>query len=315
MGIRSKGCYSLIDNGDETITLVRVLDGQVYKISDDIPPGKLEDTIKNIEKKFANQKTHKTQEEYLDFLAKQEKRRLDTIGIRGNNQKYLDKKGWKLKETSGGAENIDIIDDAGRVLYRGNKNYIEKYIKFSKLPISKQKKLTREMYDIIADNSKKYNKTKSSKKLKKIGYDTEIPATKGGPGKGNGVAPDLSVLGDNMFMKNGKLGNGTYTKIEGFSVADVENALQKIRSNKGTIRTNVTGNRTSDFANCWKDLGIDPRLGTEINSKLELTWHHLDDLGIDMKSSFQLSIKNLHRKTTPHVGSHKQIEVLLDLIS
>lgn len=33
-----------------------------------------------------------------------------------------------------------------------------------------------------------------------------------------------------------------------------------------------------------------------------------------MKSSFQLSIKPLHDATIPHIGSHKQIEQLLDLV-
>lgn len=313
MGIRSKGCYSLIDNGDETITLVRVLDGQVYKISDDILPGKLEDTIKNIEKKFAKQKTYKTQEEYLDFLAKQEIRRLDTVGIRANNKKFLDKKGWKLKETSKGAENIDIIDDAGRVLYRGNKKYIEKYIKFSKLPVSQQNQLSKKMYEIVRTNSNRYRGA-NKPKLKKLGYDIDIPVTKGGLGKGNGVAPDLSVMGDDMFMLNNKLGNGQYDDIIGFSISDIEKALQKIRNSNGTIRANVTGNRGTDFVNCWQAFGIDPKLGAQIE-KLDLTWHHLDDLGTDMKSSYQLALTKVHEATYKHIGSNKQIEVLLDLVN
>lgn len=57
-----------------------------------------------------------------------------------------------------------------------------------------------------------------------------------------------------------------------------------------------------------------PALGSNILKKLKLTWHHLDDLDTNTKSSFQLVHTEVHEQTTQHLGSHSQIEQLLNLI-
>ena len=317
MNTRKKPCYNYVkkENGDLAITYE--YKGEKIIIVDNIKTGKLDLETNKLEKAFAKRKSFDTMEEYLENEAKKVIRKRDAFKINTNYNSFLKKKGWKLKPTKGGVENIDILDEFGNVLYRGNKTRVEKYIKFKRLPISKQRKIAKKMYRIVASNSKKYNKAKSKKKLLEIGYDVDIPATSGGLGKGNGVCPDISVLGDDMFMIDGKLGNGKYSKIkaEGFRDKDILDALSKLQESNGTIRASVTSDRGPDFDNCWKALGIDPKLGELINSKLKLTWHHIDDLDTDMKSSFQLVIRKIHEETRPHIGSHKQIEVLLDLVN
>lgn len=62
----------------------------------------------------------------------------------------------------------------------------------------------------------------------------------------------------------------------------------------------------------WKEMGINPTLGNKITDELDLTWHHLDT---STKSSFQLVHTEVHEQTTQHLGSHFQIEQLLDLIN
>ena len=61
-------------------------------------------------------------------------------------------------------------------------------------------------------------------------------------------------------------------------------------------------------------MGLNPTLATRIYKKIDLTWHHLDDLGPDLKSGFQLVIQNIHEATIVHMGSNKQIKKLLEII-
>ncbi len=260
-------------------------------------------------KKFNNEKELnrflKTMKKDIDFEAE----RFNAIF-----KDFLRERKWKVRRTPGGNK-IELIDEnKDIVLYRSKKEIgIEKYIKYSKLPEEKKFDLLEKMYNSISTNSNRYRRSKAQKKLENKGYDIDIPETNIGIGKGNGVAPDFSVMGKDMFLIDGKLGNGLYDEIEGFSNADIEKAFKILNENNGIIKANVTSDRNADFSNCWKELGINEKLGKQIE-KMDLTWHHLDDLDSDIKSSFQLVRSEIHLQTYKHIGSNKQIQVLLNLI-
>ncbi|SEC37972.1 hypothetical protein SAMN04489761_2830 [Tenacibaculum sp. MAR_2009_124] len=40
----------------------------------------------------------------------------------------------------------------------------------------------------------------------------------------------------------------------------------------------------------------------------------MDDLDSDLKSSLQLVIREVHEQTTQHMGSHKQLKEILNLV-
>ena len=61
-------------------------------------------------------------------------------------------------------------------------------------------------------------------------------------------------------------------------------------------------------------MGLNPTLANKIYEHIDLTWHHLDDLGPDLKSGFQLVIERVHKATIVHMGSNKQIKKLLEII-
>ncbi|WP_157730304.1 HNH endonuclease [Tenacibaculum jejuense] len=67
---------------------------------------------------------------------------------------------------------------------------------------------------------------------------------------------------------------------------------------------------------CLIDLpmGIEVALGANIKPKLKLTWHHLDDLDTDVKSSLELVHSVVHDQTFQHLGSFFQLEKLLTLV-
>ncbi len=85
-----------------------------------------------------------------------------------------------------------------------------------------------------------------------------------------------------------------------------------VEKHKGEIRTFLTGDRPADFKNCWRAMGVtDDRLINRYQSlckKLKLTWHHLDDLDEELKSTFQLVSTPLHDETIFHMGSFAQLE-------
>ncbi|EDP72848.1 hypothetical protein FBALC1_17142 [Flavobacteriales bacterium ALC-1] len=114
--------------------------------------------------------------------------------------------------------------------------------------------------------------------------------------------------GMEAYLKNGKFGNGIIPKGDEVYVKQIQNLIEK---HKGETRTFVTGDRPSDFKNCWRSIGVtDNKLINkyqEICRKMKLTWHHLDDLDGSLKSTFQLVYTPLHKRTTPHMGSNAQL--------
>ncbi|WP_442264911.1 HNH endonuclease [Tenacibaculum sp. ZS6-P6] len=262
-------------------------------------------------KKFNNEKE-------LNRYLKKMKKDIDFEAERFNAifKDFLGAMKWRVRRTPGGSK-IELIDeDKDIVLFRTeNEIGIEKYIKYSKLTPDEKQDLLEKMYAKVKGNvGKSYKKEESVKKLRELGYDLDIPISKFELGKSNGVTPDFSVMGESMFSLEGKLGNGDYYKIKGYSLEDINSAFDKIKKVKGIVKVNITSDRTPDFSNCWIELGIEPSLGTLINSKLKLTWHHMDDLDSDLKSSLQLVIREVHEQTTQHMGSHKQLKEILNLV-
>lgn len=117
-------------------------------------------------------------------------------------------------------------------------------------------------------------------------------------------------------MKNGKFGNGIIPKGTEDIIKDME---KLIINHQGEVRTFVTGNRPSDFKNCWRAMGVtDEKIINkyeQMRLKLNLTWHHLDDLDNSLKSTFQLVDKDLHEATLFHMGSHAQLKEVLNQVN
>ena len=224
---------------------------------------------------------------------------------------FIKSKNWILTKLR---SNYELLDEIGFILFRGRKDWLDKYIKYIRLSPKEQDKLLKEAYEITEKNSGKvYKVAASNKKLSDIGVQYYIRTYQ----KGAKVTPDFSAMGIDMFMKSGKLGNGKYdliTAIRKYSEADVLDALNKIRKFKGSVKVNVTSNRPADFKNCWKAMGIDTSLGGKIEKHLKLTWHHLDDLDRGLNGTFQLVHSVVHHQTKQHMGSHFMIEELLKLI-
>lgn len=234
------------------------------------------------------------------------------------NEEFLKKNNLAIRKTNSRrkSRNLELVDvKSGDVIIRNTHLNIEKVIKFLKMPTKQREKLINEVNKLIKqNNAKAYKEGKSNKKLKEIGITTFIPTYK----KGAKVTPDFSPLNLDMFLKNGKLGNGFYeSAIEnGATLREINQILEKMKSIKGEITVNVTSNRSADFSNIWRALGLTPvSRYQKIIEDLDISWHHLDNLNIDLKSTFQLVHSDIHGKTTQHMGSHKQMEILLSLIN
>lgn len=203
-----------------------------------------------------------------------------------------------------GEKNIDLIDEAGFIVFRGPHDHIKKYIHFLNLPKDKRRNLIEQANENIAANPKikPYNLSRKNAKI----YN--VPMSK------NGGTPDFSGL--KMYLnEDGFLGKkGVKGLPEGVSQAQLDDTLEKINKFGGVVRANITGlNRTTDFANSWKAMGVPPSLGTKIYEHYKLTWHHMDDLDENLQSGMQLILTEIHLKTVPHIGSHAQIKELLNL--
>ena len=110
------------------------------------------------------------------------------------------------------------------------------------------------------------------------------------------------------------LGNGT--NFLGIS-EPLQSIIQKIKNFDGEVKVPITGNRSLtyvDFANAWLKMGVNPSDGKKILKELELTWHHIDDLDINMQPTLQLVRKEAHAPIS-HSGSVKQAEVLFNQIN
>lgn len=212
---------------------------------------------------------------------------------------FLSERNFTIVKRGKSTVNLDVIDDAGGVLFKGTEEHIEKYIAF-------MSKSASERAAII-----KATKTQLKKNTRVV-YDPELAKAKGYnvPVSANGTSPDFKGL--KMYLNaQGKLGNGK--TISGVSKQVFDDALNKIIKFDGEVKVNMTGVRRSDFDNCWKAMGIDPTLGAKLESKLQLTWHHLDDLDENLKGTMQIIRTEAHNKTLPHMGSFVQIENVLNL--
>lgn len=61
--------------------------------------------------------------------------------------------------------------------------------------------------------------------------------------------------------------------------------------------------------------GIDPNDGEILIRELDLVWHHVDDIDINMNSTMQLVFEDAHYITYKHSGSVKQMDVFFNLIN
>lgn len=195
---------------------------------------------------------------------------------------------------------IVSISDKNKALIDSNKfirSFSDDFIKNYKKLITHLKRR-----EIIEKGKKAL---KNDPKKKHLRYDnTKTPNV---PYSKNGVSPTFK--GMRAYIQKGEFGNGIIPKGAEKFVKDMRKIIEK---HKGEIRTFVTGNRASDFKNCWRAMGVtDEKLINKyqrICNEMELTWHHLDDLDNNLKSTFQLVFTKLHDDTLKHMGSHAELK-------
>lgn len=209
------------------------------------------------------------------------------------NRKFLNDNNLEVIRRSGSTKNIELIDvNTNFIKAFGEKN-IDKFILLNK-NINKNKLIKEGKLALKNDVNKKhliYNQSKTP----------EIPTSE------FGTSPDFEGL--NAWKKNGHLGDGIVPEN---GIEDLANISKYIENNNGKIKTFVTGNRSADFKNCWRAMGVtDEKLINKyqkISENIGLTWHHLDDLDIDLKGTFQIVITDLHVSTINHMGSFAQLK-------
>ncbi|MEO4005358.1 HNH endonuclease [Flavobacterium sp. CAU 1735] len=218
--------------------------------------------------------------------------------LSSKHKDFLEKRNFKLIKPTKNPKNLDIIHD-GTIMFRGTEEHIEKYISFMSKSDSERKAIVEAANGKLKSNKSVYKPESTLKK----GY--EVPASK------NGTSPDFKGL--NMYVnEQGRLGNGM--SIPNVSEEVLNDALNKIIKFDGEVKVPITGiEYSSDFANAWNAVGIEPSLGSKILRELDLTWHHLDDLDENLKSTMQLVRKGIHEKTKLHMGSQAQIKAVLGI--
>ncbi len=252
---------------------VNITDDKGNILETDIKDADIDKIIKQYNDAAAKQYPNLPQEQalakYVDELV--EINNLKVIAISDVNNALVDSKGF-----------IRVFSD----------DLIEKYQKLVKNP--EKDEFIRKGKESLRDDPKK----------QRFKYNNED--TPNVPHSDFGTSPTFK--GMKAYLKNGKFGNGIIPKGAEKLVTDMELLVVK---HQGEIRTFVTGNRPSDFKNCWRAMGvIDEKLINKyeiLRKKLKLTWHHLDDLDNELKSTFQLVDRELHDLTTHHMGSHAQL--------
>lgn len=179
--------------------------------------------------------------------------------------------------------NIDLVDEAGYVIFRGNEADIAKYLAWRKMDdLARQTKLAairqrmlghHVRYDPLAARAKGFDIPPSK------------PSLRPPPPGGAGTSPDFATTPQYLYN------NGV-------------NAITKIV---------LTGSRSIDFVAAFRNIGItDPAVMKKILR--DYTWHHLDDLDPNtMQGTMQLITKKAHVATYSHFGGCHQMKSLVEM--
>ncbi|MDF0720567.1 HNH endonuclease [Kaistella sp. PBT33-4] len=215
-----------------------------------------------------------------------------------------------------GSSKWELVDLDGIVHFRAELNgpppkiNFASYKKFKKLSVLQQANIQNQIKSTFRSGSvssgNAYISTKSH-------LGKQIPRSN----NGMGVSPDFKNL-EMAFHPSPPpyiLGNGI-PNISGLTES-FGSIIQKIKSTGGEVKIPITGqgDRAVDFRNAWKKMGINYKDGEVLMKELEMTWHHVDDLDINMNSTLQLVTRKAHRITIPHSGSVKESDILYDYIN
>ncbi len=287
----------------ESIAYNRVRNG---KNTDIIHNGKVIETFSSKE----------ATETFLKNIYKNNQKLLQEIhqGLKQDYKDWLDKNNLDLlivgkKEST----RLKLIDrTTKKVVYTGLPDRIHSYLKAEQLTNLERARLRLKAYKIAQNSPQRFNLGLANKKLLE-----EFGLTVRRSRLGSGTVPTFRGLGRKMFLRNSKLGNGAYDEVieEGFHLTEIESAVKKIINNKG-IATNIrlTGKRSDDFNLVWDAWGIERKLGNTLYKKLDITFHHMDNVTFKYKGTFELVHSDLHDLTTSHTGNFGIFGIMLDLI-
>lgn len=172
---------------------------------------------------------------------------------------------------------IDLIDDMGEIIFRGNKDDLKAFFSHFNKPRSVRSDTMSRVNSRLSRGSACYNSTRAA------GKGVNVPRSRPPAGQSS---PDFL---SSPFLYSGSLTNTPIT----------------------TIR--LTGSRSLDFKAAFRAIGITDPKKIKVILKNH-TWHHLDDLDPHtLECTMQLITKTGHRATYPHYGSCKQLVELLGL--
>jgi hypothetical protein len=229
-------------------------------------------------------------------------------------RKWLDDNNFDLQiVVAKKSTRLKIVNKADKkVIYQGVPDRVHSYLKAEQLLPLEREALRSKAYDIARNSSQKFNlKIANGKIYDEFGF--KIRRSK----LGSRTLPTFRNLGLKMFIRNSKLGNGRYDRVikSGFSLKQIENAVEKIKANKGiAINIRLTGNRRQDFNYVWDSWGIPRNLGNALYDNLYITLHHMDNVKLNYRGTFELVHTDLHDLTIPHTGNFGILGIMLDLI-
>lgn len=191
---------------------------------------------------------------------------------------------------------------------------LEGLIKYKKLTLAQQEAIKNEAIYIFRQGTVRYSIPVMYKgKLIPISsYDNVL-----------GMAPDFKGLGM-AFDPPDSFNLGIMGNMSSVQIAKLENKLSepissiinKIKTFKDGVKVPIIeGTRTIDYRNMWIKMGINPKDGEYLKSKLKLEIHHLDDLDKELHTTLQIVTKEAHLVTKSHSGSVKLNEIYFDLIN
>jgi len=136
--------------------------------------------------------------------------------------------------------------------------------------------------------------------------------TSGTLARGGAFNPPTSFSLGNM----GTMNNIQLTQLQNKLSEPLSGIINKIKAHPNGVKVPIIeGTRTIDYQNMWRKMGIDPKDGEILKSKLKLEIHHLDDLDIDLQTTLQIVTDKAHNVTKGHSGSVKLNEIFYDLIN